>query len=320
MPHPSARFTTVTFAAATVERMRKTMSPEQIAANRANAQKSTGPKTPAGRAASRMSAVKHGILSREVIVRGLNYRESYQEFSALHLRFRQDLKPAGPAEEMLVDQIVTAHWRLRRALMAESGEIALSVDGGNWQRSRGPNPQMLWMQWESLGDQIWRMEDSAFGNGILEMWLGEIREAVEREGELTAGAIQKLVQQFGGKPNCLTRKLEEFREKMSANPEGLEAAALRERNKANALALLDRELGFLAWSKRRCEERDENEERASQAAAALPSMDVLERILRYETKLERQLYRAMNHLERLQRLRRGEAVPAPLAVEVSGEG
>ena len=33
---------------------------------------------------------------------------------------------------MLVDQIVTTHWRLRRALKAESGEIALSVDNGHW--------------------------------------------------------------------------------------------------------------------------------------------------------------------------------------------
>jgi len=49
----------------------------------------------------------------------------------------------------------------------------------------------------------------------------------------------------------------------------------------------------------------------------LPSADVLDKILRYETKLERQMFRAMAQLERLQRIRQGEAVPAPLAVEVS---
>jgi hypothetical protein len=47
------------------------------------------------------------------------------------------------------------------------------------------------------------------------------------------------------------------------------------------------------------------------------ALRVLEKILRYETKLERQLYRAMAHLERLQRMRRGESVSAPLTVEVS---
>jgi hypothetical protein len=39
--------------------------------------------------------------------------------------------------------------------------------------------------------------------------------------------------------------------------------------------------------------------------------------MRYETKLERQLFRSMAQLERLQRMRRGEAVPPPLAMEVS---
>jgi len=54
-----------------------------------------------------------------------------------------------------------------------------------------------------------------------------------------------------------------------------------------------------------------------QAAAVLPSLEVLDKIMRYETKLERQMYRAMNQLERFQRRRRGEAVPPPLTMDVS---
>ncbi len=148
--------------------MRKTMSLKQIAANRQNARKSTGPRTREGRAVSKMNAVKHGILSKEVLVRGLNLKESSREFTALHQRFWQELNPVRPVEEMLVDQIVTTHWRLRRALTAESGEIVLSVDEGQWKRSRGPHPTLQWMQWEVLGDPIRNMEDSALGNGLLE--------------------------------------------------------------------------------------------------------------------------------------------------------
>jgi len=54
-----------------------------------------------------------------------------------------------------------------------------------------------------------------------------------------------------------------------------------------------------------------------QSAAVLPPADVLEKILRYETALERQLFRAMNQLERLQRRRLGENIPAPLTMEIS---
>lgn len=52
----------------------------------------------------------------------------------------------------------------------------------------------------------------------------------------------------------------------------------------------------------------------------LPSAEGLEKILRYETKLERQIFRAVAQLERVQRMRRGEAIPAPLSVEVSDRG
>ena len=109
--------------------MRKTMSLKQIAANRRNAQKSTGPQTPAGRAVSKMNAVKHGILSKEVLVRGMYIKENGREFAALHQRFWEALMPVGPMEEMLVDQIVTTHWRLRRALKADIvGPICESGD------------------------------------------------------------------------------------------------------------------------------------------------------------------------------------------------
>ena len=293
------------------------MSLKQIEANRRNAGKSTGPKTPEGRAVSKMNALKHGILSKEVLVRGLNRKESGRELTALHQRFWEQLNPEGPMEEMLVDQIVTTHWRLRRALTAESGEIELSVDEGQWNRRRGANPVLQWMQWERLGDPIWNMEDSSLGNSILESWLDEVRKAVEQAGELTEAAIQDLAKQYGGKPNSLTRELEELRLQLQENPEGLDASLLRERNKDRVLAFLKRKLSRLASWRSQCEEREECREEAQQAAAVLPSMDVLEKILRYETKLERQMFRAMAQLERLQRMRQGEAVPAPLSVEVS---
>jgi hypothetical protein len=42
-------------------------------------------------------------------------------------------------------------------------------------------------------------------------------------------------------------------------------------------------------------------------------------VLRYQTTINRQLFQAMNQLERLQRLRKGDNVPAPLNLQVLGE-
>jgi hypothetical protein len=284
-------------------------------ANRRNARKSTGPKSPAGRAAVRMNALKHGLFSTEVLVQGLHIKENSQEFSALYERFWQDLNPVGPVEEMLVEQIVTTRWRWRRALTAESGEIALSVDGGQWNRRL--NPELLGRSWNCSQDPISRMKESFVGLAVLAGKLCEVRAAVEQEGELTTDAIQRLVPTLGDTPDGPVSRLQTLRLNLLDHPEGLDAAAWRERNKKKALAYLDGELSRLESLKDACEEREAQEERSLRAASVLPSRPALEKIIRYESKLERQLYRALNQLERLQRLRRGEAVPPPLQMEVS---
>jgi len=48
----------------------------------------------------------------------------------------------------------------------------------------------------------------------------------------------------------------------------------------------------------------------------IPSKEELDRLLRYEGAIERQLYKALNQLERMQRLRSGDTVPAPVEVDV----
>jgi hypothetical protein len=293
------------------ELMKKVMSLEQLEANRRNAQRSTGPKTRNGRAVYKMNALKHGILSKEVLVRGLNIQENALELLALHERFRRELKPVGPVEEMLVDQIVTARWRLRRALTAEAGEIALSVDGGHWQRRF--NPLLFKLRLQNSGDLELALEDSAMGISVLERRLRDLRERVEQAGELTKAAIKSVF----GEPTPYSRKFETLRLELSQKPKGADAASQQEENKKEALDFIQRELMRLRWEKCCREQREAAEEEARQAAAVLPGPEVLEKILRYEAKLERQMYRAMNQLERVQRMRQGEEVPPPMTVEVS---
>jgi hypothetical protein len=292
----------------------ETASSKQIDANRRNAQKSTGPKTPAGRAASKMNALKHGIFSKEVLVRGLNINESSRDLNALHERFWQEHNPVGPAEEMLVDQMVTAYWRWRRVLRAESGEIALSVDAIHWARSRLWHQELQVVHWNECLDPICRMKDTAMGNRMLAGWLREVRARVEQEGELSEAAIKI---PCNGKPNIVSVGLEELRLRLSQNAEGADPANRKEENKKQALSYIDRELSLIQWGQGKCEKREAAEEEARQAAAVLPAPEVLDKIMRYESTLQRQFYRALAQLERMQRMRQGEAVPAPMMMEVS---
>ena len=296
------------------ERKPKTMSPAQIEANQRNAQKSTGPKTAEGRSKSKLNALKHGLLSQEVLVRGKFASESPQEFKKLAEHFYADLDPVGAVECLLVDQIVTAYWRMRRVLRAEAGEIALNVDSGQWQRTRVEIRHES-MNWGSFDDPTRFMENSALGNPVMASQLKDVRASVEETGRLTGTAIQKV--KFQGKPYRLTQELEEFRLKLESNPQGLDPAALGAWQKEQALSFLDHKLRMISWNQELCDEHERNAEQAHQAADVLPPPKVLDKFMRYETKLERQLYRAMNQLERLQRQRLGERIPPPLTVEVT---
>jgi hypothetical protein len=261
-----------------------------------------------------MNALKHGIFSKEVLVRGLNIKEDSHELEDLHERFSQACNPVGPVEEMLVDQIVTDYWRLRRVLRAESGEIALSVDEGAWQRSR-PNLQLQVMRWDLAGDAVHAMQDSAMGNRTLAEWLRETRAHLEKDGELSTADVERFV--FHGKQNIMSKKLEALRVGFSQNSGGPDDAARRAEAKKEALAFIDRELSMVEWAQGHCAKREAAEEEARQAAAVLPSPEVLDKLMRYETALQRQLYRALAQLERMQRMRQGEAVPAPVMMNVS---
>jgi hypothetical protein len=99
------------------------ISQKQLDANRRNAQLSTGPKTPEGKRRVRWNALKHGLLARSVVVTSSDCFEYRSQFRTLLARLHRELRPVGILEEMLVEKIAVAYWRLRRAIRAEAGEI-----------------------------------------------------------------------------------------------------------------------------------------------------------------------------------------------------
>ena len=83
----------------------------QVNANRANARKSTGPRTPEGKAVASQNAVTHGFLAQETVIQG----EDTGEFALYRERMVRDLAPVGDGELDMAERIVGLAWRLRRA-------------------------------------------------------------------------------------------------------------------------------------------------------------------------------------------------------------
>jgi len=99
-------------------------STAQIAANRRNAAKSTGPKTAAGKAVASRNALRHGLTARQVVIQG----EGLADFSRFHAELHAVLTPADAVEETLAERIVICAWRLRRMGQIEA---ALLSDASN---------------------------------------------------------------------------------------------------------------------------------------------------------------------------------------------
>ena len=86
-------------------------SEAQIQANRQNAQKSTGPRTPQGKATVAQNALKHGLRARHAVIVG----EDVGEFETYRDQMLTELAPEGPIESTLAHRAVGLAWRLQRA-------------------------------------------------------------------------------------------------------------------------------------------------------------------------------------------------------------
>ena len=92
-------------------------SHKQLLANRLNAKKSTGPKTPEGKRRSSFNSIKHGLTCEKHVAIGENKRE----FELLKLRVLRDFPVFDVKSEIYVRKIIQYEWSLRRYQLIETG-------------------------------------------------------------------------------------------------------------------------------------------------------------------------------------------------------
>jgi hypothetical protein len=98
----------------------------QITANRANTQKSTGPRTEKGKSAACMNALKHGLDAESILLPGENAADYEELVNAAYAQF----DPRSPLEEQHVATLIHSDW-MRRRLRRIQGKIyrALLAEG-----------------------------------------------------------------------------------------------------------------------------------------------------------------------------------------------
>lgn len=97
---------------------------KQIAANRENSKRSTGPRTLPGKKICAQNARRHRHLTEAVLLSTENPRR----FHAFVERFYREYHPQGPTQQALVDMMATARWRLLRMVNLEGAGVDKQYD------------------------------------------------------------------------------------------------------------------------------------------------------------------------------------------------
>ena len=162
----------------------------QVQANRLNAQRSTGPATAAGKTASRLNALKHGLTARHHVLP----TETEDEFEDFVAAFVDALKPDGVFERTLTERLVAIAWRLRRVPLFETAYL-------NWLSTKDESASeidkditMAFFQTPSSGNA----EDDRFGR-VVEMLLtnNDVLGKLHRYEKSLSNEFSKLLNELG---------------------------------------------------------------------------------------------------------------------------
>jgi hypothetical protein len=97
---------------------------KQILANQQNAKRSTGPRTESGKRRSRRNAIRHGLTAETVI----DTLEDAADYRAFERAIKSDYSPQTAIESQLVSRLASLLWRLRRAVIIESGLLNMQAE------------------------------------------------------------------------------------------------------------------------------------------------------------------------------------------------
>ena len=279
--------------------------------------KGTGPRTAQGKERSKLNAVKHGLLSKVVLLKG----ESRAEYLSLLNGLRDDFRPEETFEAVLVENLSALLWRKRRLFQAENAEVS---------------EKMEFTDIDSIAKryiEAWDQSRAAIESGGLLKFVNN--PIVVREAKEVLASFRQLVAPYGFKEDSRLLKKLYGQDQDGGTPHGLRlhyqlcAALVRLAKKRGdeeseetelkgiIFALLDSEIERLTELEKILDATERQRLEYQSSAAIIPSHEASERLLRYETHLSREIDRTLNQLERVQRIRNGQPVPPTLNVNVT---
>jgi hypothetical protein len=268
-------------------------------------------------------------------------KENLEDFHDLIKQLDEEYEPVGIVEESLVQTIAICWWRKARVIRAENGEIRKRLDTLAEDRApRNSEKARLDLEFDLALSELDIQGDSAdpmasprdrcsalqekqielrrhpAGRAYLSQLLQKAKSEIARDGSLSLAGLSKLFNAFyfGDYPLVMD-SLSALRPEDRPSDKVVDQQTEKKRIAA-AIVFLDNRLEEIRTLQANAIKRESLAGDAEARSFGLPPADVTDKLLRYESHLDRQLYRAMDQLERLQRLRRGEHVPPPLNINL----
>jgi hypothetical protein len=151
---------------------------DRASINRGNAQKSTGPRTAAGKQRSSLNALRHGLTGHTVVLPTEDHA-AYQRHSQ---SFLDEYRPKEATETQLVQSLIDTSWQLNRAAAVETNLFSLGITEME-DRIRASHPEAE----DALAMALaFREHNRAFAN------LGIYRQRLTRQFERTLALLRQI--------------------------------------------------------------------------------------------------------------------------------
>lgn len=291
---------------------------KQITANRQNAKKA-GVKTEEGKEISKRNALKHGILSDEVVIRRGRNSENEELYEEMRARMVEHFQPVGPLEEALVDELFATYWRKCRVLRAERALMENAAVSARIRYELAYIQKAIKYDYLPDSDETTRLEQYKITVVCVEL-MRDVEQIIHfiEHGYLPLPKILKdrLTANLG-----VTHQLSPWREEILVCDEAIETKEYHGKNEAyykeqiltTAKELLElikkRAMDFAMLEDVLYATEDESQILLSERDA--------QRIQRYESHLHRLFLQTLHELQRVQNARLGKPAPMAAALDVT---
>lgn len=285
---------------------------KQLEANRRNAELSTGPVTAEGKAIVSKNRVSHGILSRDVVLPGMEEFEKIEDFQQLKESMEDYWQPEGLMEEALCEDLAIQWWRMRRLYRHESGSLKEQHESTKkfWYDTRSESKSFSSIPGEVLGidahenDLRWHKEWLDIVEASLKKKRKSLKLVFDDEDCLCAFSewyeenyhkVEKLLARRKNIPGCLDDNYESFVMELLQKA-GVSIKELLEDFKRHLEYRIKDIEGKLADKLHQYEMKKEQ---------ILPSTVSNESFLKYEASIRRNIEKDIKQLIQLQAFRTG---------------